>query len=181
MYTDGRVCISILHKPGGTADMPDDTPASECWRPILNIEAIIVSVLSMLSDPNFDSPANLDASIQMRKDPAAFDAKVKALAEESKKNVPEDFVLPGAGGAAAAGAGGDEFDWEGSDDDQSDEEPADAGVEDAEGLTKKEQGVIREVCEMGFDREAVMGVVKTLKGRGKEISNDSVAERMVDL
>ena len=30
-------------------------------------------------------------------------------------------------------------------------------------------------------REAVMGVVKTLKGRGKEISNNSVAERMLDL
>jgi ubiquitin-protein ligase len=64
VYADGRVCISILHKPGGTADLPDDTPASECWRPILNIEAIVVSVLSMLSDPNFDSPANLDASVR---------------------------------------------------------------------------------------------------------------------
>lgn len=58
------MCISILHKPGGTAEIPDDTPASECWRPILNIEAIIVSVLSMLSDPNFSSPANLDASVR---------------------------------------------------------------------------------------------------------------------
>jgi hypothetical protein len=64
VYADGRVCISILHKPGGTAEIPDDTPASECWRPILNIEAIIVSVLSMLSDPNFSSPANLDASVR---------------------------------------------------------------------------------------------------------------------
>lgn len=72
IYPDGRVCISILHKPGGTAEIPDDTPASECWRPILNIEAIIVSVLSMLSDPNFSSPANLDASVQMRNDPDGY-------------------------------------------------------------------------------------------------------------
>ena len=51
---------------GGTAETPDDTPASECWRPILNIEAIVVSVLSMLSDPNFNSPANMDASVRRR-------------------------------------------------------------------------------------------------------------------
>ena len=68
------MCISILHKPGGTADLPDDTPASECWRPILNIEAIIVSVLSMLSDPNFSSPANLDASVRPSACPPATEA-----------------------------------------------------------------------------------------------------------
>ena len=44
IYPDGRVCISILHKPGGTAELPDDTPASECWRPILNIEAIVAAM-----------------------------------------------------------------------------------------------------------------------------------------
>jgi ubiquitin-protein ligase len=37
--------------------------AIERWRPILGVESIIVSVISMLSDPNDDSPANLDAAV----------------------------------------------------------------------------------------------------------------------
>ena len=82
VYPDGRVCISILHKPGGTAELPDDTPASECWRPILNIEAIVVSVLSMLSDPNFSSPANLDASVRPTAEPSAL-VLAHAAAESS--------------------------------------------------------------------------------------------------
>jgi hypothetical protein len=57
----------------------------------------------------------------------------------------------------------------------------DEDADDADGLSKAEQGVIREVCEMGFERAAVLEVVQGLKGRGKEISNDSVAERMLDL
>jgi len=180
VYDDGRVCISILHKPGGTAEIPDDTPASECWRPILNIEAIVVSVLSMLSDPNFDSPANLDASIQMRKDSSAFKAKVKALVEESRKCLPAGFKMPAAAGGGTA-VTGDDFDWEPDEDDGSQSDEDDGGGADAEGLSRAEQGVIREVCEMGFDRAAVLEVVQALKGRGKEISNDSVAERMLDL
>ncbi|RYY68731.1 hypothetical protein EON63_24490 [archaeon] len=35
----------------------------ERWRPILGVEQIIVSVISMLSDPNDDSPANIDAAV----------------------------------------------------------------------------------------------------------------------
>jgi len=37
--------------------------AEERWRPILGVESIIVSVISMLSDPNDDSPANIDAAV----------------------------------------------------------------------------------------------------------------------
>ncbi len=37
--------------------------ADERWRPILGVEAIIISVISMLSDPNDESPANLDAAV----------------------------------------------------------------------------------------------------------------------
>lgn len=35
----------------------------ERWRPILGVESIILSVISMLSDPNDDSPANIDAAV----------------------------------------------------------------------------------------------------------------------
>ena len=37
--------------------------ASERWLPIHTVETIMVSVISMLSDPNDESPANLDAAV----------------------------------------------------------------------------------------------------------------------
>ena len=61
IYEDGRVCISILHAPGD--DAMSGEKAEERWRPILGVESILMSVISMLNDPNIDSPANLDASI----------------------------------------------------------------------------------------------------------------------
>jgi hypothetical protein len=36
----------------------------ERWRPILGVESIILSVISMLSDPNDESPANIDAAVR---------------------------------------------------------------------------------------------------------------------
>jgi ubiquitin-conjugating enzyme E2 G1 len=62
IYPDGKVCISILHPPGTDA-MNAQEKAEERWRPILGVEAILMSVISMLNDPNIESPANLDASI----------------------------------------------------------------------------------------------------------------------
>ena len=36
----------------------------ERWRPILGVEAVLLSVLSLLSDPNDSSPANIDAGVR---------------------------------------------------------------------------------------------------------------------
>jgi len=38
----------------------------EKWNPILTMEAVIMSVNSMLVDPNLDSPANVDAAKMFR-------------------------------------------------------------------------------------------------------------------
>ena len=62
IYADGKVCISILHAPGED-NMNSQETAEERWRPILGVESILISVISMLNDPNIDSPANIDASI----------------------------------------------------------------------------------------------------------------------
>ena len=35
----------------------------ERWRPILSVEAILISVQNMLSEPNENSPANIDAAV----------------------------------------------------------------------------------------------------------------------
>jgi ubiquitin-conjugating enzyme E2 G1 len=82
VYPDGKVCISILHPPG-TDRHNDQETAEERWRPILSVEAILVSVLSMLVDPNLNSPANIDAAVHMRNDADGYKKKVRQLVRKS--------------------------------------------------------------------------------------------------
>ena len=86
IYPDGKVCISILHPPGDDAHNPLET-AIERWRPILGVESIIVSVISMLSDPNDDSPANVDAAVMWRNDRAAFKKRVRDVVRRSQEDM----------------------------------------------------------------------------------------------
>lgn len=58
---NGDVCISILHEPGD--DKFGYESASERWLPVHTVETILLSVISMLADPNYDSPANVDAAV----------------------------------------------------------------------------------------------------------------------
>jgi len=85
VYEDGKVCISILHPPGEDA-MNAQESAEERWRPILGVEQIIVSVISMLSDPNDESPANLDAAVMWRNDRKAFRKKVRQVVRASQED-----------------------------------------------------------------------------------------------
>ena len=84
VYEDGKVCISILHPPGEDA-MNSQELAIERWRPILGVEQILISVISMLSDPNDESPANLDAAVQWRNDRKAFKKKVRQIVRKSQE------------------------------------------------------------------------------------------------
>jgi ubiquitin-conjugating enzyme E2 G2 len=61
VYKDGTVCISILHPPGDDPNMYES--ASERWSPIQSVEKILISVMSMLAEPNDESGANIDASV----------------------------------------------------------------------------------------------------------------------
>ena len=81
VYEDGKVCISILH-PSGEDKMSGES-ADERWRPILGVEAILVSVISMMNSPNIDSPANVDASVQYRDDRETYNTKVRRLAQRA--------------------------------------------------------------------------------------------------
>ena len=53
---------SILHAPG--EDSYGYEAAAERWRPIHTAESILLSVISMLADPNTESPANIDAAVR---------------------------------------------------------------------------------------------------------------------
>lgn len=59
----GDVCISILHEPGD--DKFGYEKASERWLPVHTVETILISVISMLADPNDESPANVDAAVSI--------------------------------------------------------------------------------------------------------------------
>ena len=82
VYPDGKVCISILHSPGTDPLNPQET-AEERWRPVLGVESIIVSVISMLGDPNLSSPANIDAAKQYKEHYEDYKKKVLRLAVKS--------------------------------------------------------------------------------------------------
>lgn len=65
IYKNGEVCISILHSG---QDQYGYEHISERWSPSQNINSIIMSILVLLNNPNFDSPANLEASKLWRSD-----------------------------------------------------------------------------------------------------------------
>ena len=82
IYKDGKVCISILHSPG-VDRFNEQESAEERWRPTLGAEQILISVISMLNDPNCDSPANIDASVMLRNNKKEYEKKVRQLVLKS--------------------------------------------------------------------------------------------------
>jgi ubiquitin-protein ligase len=76
VFPDGKVCISILHPPGED-EMSGERP-EERWLPTQSVATIMLSVVSMLNDPNFSSPANVDASVPLT--PPAASARQLAAA-----------------------------------------------------------------------------------------------------
>ncbi|KAJ3065046.1 Ubiquitin-conjugating enzyme E2 R2 [Podochytrium sp. JEL0797] len=92
VYADGRLCISILHPPGD--DPTSGEKAEERWNPTQTVESILLSIVSLLNDPNVSSPANVDASVLFRNDREGFDRKVKEQVELSKKDIPADLEMP---------------------------------------------------------------------------------------
>uniref|UniRef100_A0A3B5LHQ2 Ubiquitin-conjugating enzyme E2 G1 n=1 Tax=Xiphophorus couchianus TaxID=32473 RepID=A0A3B5LHQ2_9TELE len=81
---NGDVCISILHEPG--EDKFGYEKPEERWLPIHTVETIMISVISMLADPNSDSPANVDAAKEWREDPnGEFKKKVARCVRKSQE------------------------------------------------------------------------------------------------
>ncbi|XP_044505810.1 ubiquitin-conjugating enzyme E2 13-like isoform X3 [Mangifera indica] len=85
VYPDGRVCISILHPPG---DDPNGYElASERWMPVHTVESIVLSIISMLSSPNDESPANVEAAKEWRESRDDFKKKVSRCVRKSQETL----------------------------------------------------------------------------------------------
>ncbi|KAJ1286151.1 hypothetical protein BS78_03G330600 [Paspalum vaginatum] len=83
VYPDGRVCISILHPPG--EDPNGYELASERWTPVHTVESIVLSIISMLSSPNDESPANIEAAKEWREKREDFKKKVRRIVRKSQE------------------------------------------------------------------------------------------------
>ncbi|RKO93172.1 ubiquitin-conjugating enzyme/RWD-like protein [Blyttiomyces helicus] len=92
VYKNGKLCISILHPPGD--DPMSGEKAEERWNPTQSVESILLSIVSLLSDPNCSSPANVDAGKMYREDRPGYVAKVKEQVQLSKNDIPDDLVMP---------------------------------------------------------------------------------------
>lgn len=77
------MCISILHAPG--EDPSGYELASERWSPVQSVETILISIISMLSCPNDESAANIDAAKQWRDDREGFRKQVARIVRKSQE------------------------------------------------------------------------------------------------
>jgi ubiquitin-conjugating enzyme E2 R len=68
--------------------------AGERWSPAQRVESVLISILSLLDDPEISSPANVDASVMYRDQIEEFKIRVNRDVELSKKDVPDGFVMP---------------------------------------------------------------------------------------
>jgi len=65
IYPDGKICLSILNS------VQDETgyfKESELWTPALGITQLFLCILNIFTEPNLESPANLDTCILYRND-----------------------------------------------------------------------------------------------------------------
>ncbi|KAF5008093.1 hypothetical protein FDECE_5619 [Fusarium decemcellulare] len=92
VYTDGNLCISILHKPG--EDAQSGELANERWNVLHGVESVLRSVLLLLDDPEINSPANVDASVLYRDRRSEYNTRAKEIVNKSQKDIPMGSRMP---------------------------------------------------------------------------------------
>jgi len=68
IYANGQICLDILQNQ---------------WSPIYDIAAILTSIQSLLTDPNPNSPANVEAAKLYQENRREYDRKVMEFVETS--------------------------------------------------------------------------------------------------
>lgn len=126
-HHSGEVCMSILHQPGTDA-MNELETASMRYSPVVTIEKILVSFISLLADPDpaeAGAPANVDALAMYRRDKAKYVRICTENAKRSLQELPDGFSMPQpkdmskpavsifSGMGAASSTDGFEYDYSG--------------------------------------------------------------------
>jgi len=75
VYANGAICLDILQNQ---------------WSPIYDIQAILTSIQSLLTDPNPNSPANVEAAKLYQENRGEYDRKVQQVVEQSWKEAEEE-------------------------------------------------------------------------------------------
>ncbi|ODV89252.1 hypothetical protein CANCADRAFT_135279 [Tortispora caseinolytica NRRL Y-17796] len=91
VYPTGELCISILHSG---EDETSGEAAAERWSPAQTAESVLLSILSLLEDPNPNSPANIDAGVDFRNNMERYKQKVLQTVENSKETLPAGIEFP---------------------------------------------------------------------------------------
>ena len=68
VYTDGSICLDIIQ---------------DAWSPALDVNSILTSIQSLLTDPNCASPANPEAARMYQDEPKEYNRKVRRIAQKS--------------------------------------------------------------------------------------------------
>lgn len=68
VYTDGTLCLDIIQ---------------DKWSPCLSISSLLMSVQSLLADPNCSSPANGAAAVMYSEHRNEYNKKVRRLAQKT--------------------------------------------------------------------------------------------------
>lgn len=97
VYRDGKVCITTLQHPipDHLRDPNEVDTNSETgfWSPANGIETILMSIVSLLSDPNPDDPANAEAGDMYSNNKSMFVKRVQETIEQSIKDKPSDLEI----------------------------------------------------------------------------------------
>jgi len=68
VYPDGSICLDIIQN---------------LWKPIYTVDMLLTSIQSLLTDPNCDSPANVDAAKLYRTDMKQYKRRVRRIAAKT--------------------------------------------------------------------------------------------------
>ena len=82
VYPTGEVCISILHEGVDQYGYEKDY---ERWNPTHGVDSIMISIISMLSEPNFESPANIKYSVLWKDNPDEYKKLIYNIVSETQK------------------------------------------------------------------------------------------------
>ncbi len=81
VHDNGKVCISILHEG---VDRWGYEKSYERWTPTHTVDSIMISIISMLSDPNFESPANTNYSVLWKDKPNEYKKMIYHLVAKTQ-------------------------------------------------------------------------------------------------